>query len=366
MRKSTVPLALGLCMIVGGTLLPLAAYVATDLMPRKYTSACTIEVKDTSSIPDPHFVAKQVQILQSTAVLLPVIDQLKLVEKWSAGLPAPMTGDQAYDRVVSMVRAPPGVQQVRDTDMITIPATSTDRQEAADIANAIARVYVQIRKDDLNQRINNSLQELNMEVEKLREDVRKAKDELNKIRSRDIRTDPNPESLESDDMEAERELIDKEQKLNEAKQKVEQLKTQLDNAADPEKKDLQAQLSAAQGDLENEQKLYDAANAKVQQNRSASEAEYTKAKENYINAKRLLDAAETKLQVDRTELQIELMPAKIWDRAEPAPGASSPNVFFCVAVSACIGFFFAVCGMILFIIGLRLKAGEAAVSTGNE
>ena len=395
-------------------LVVVTAYVTTYFLPRKYTSTVTLEVKsDTkplivtggvenySASVDPHFVSDQLHILQSKGILYPVIDELGLLDKWSAGMPQKLTREEAYNMLVGMIR---GITEVRNTDMLIIPVTSIDRQEAADIANTIAVIYQKRRRDDLEQQISNALSELNAEVEKQRAKVEQAEAEVTRIRLRDNIIDPNPDTMEEGDMEAERNLQAEETKLNDAKQRVNELKTQitkiatmspgdlmsalpmlniqdntvseilpkyqaassdkanlfegglgenhpriksldaqmavwkkqLDDAIASDKSTLQTRLDIAQNYQTNEQSVFDAAKELVQSVKNKS-GEYFNAKENYINAKKLLDLTEQKYETESMELHIELVPAKIWDRAEPSRAPSSPNVTAYLVIAFIVG-----------------------------
>ncbi len=224
------------------------------------------------------------------------------------------------------------------------------------------------------------------------------------IRNRDHIIDPNPDSMEVGDMEAERDLVTEDQKLSEIKQAAEQQKTtldkinsmsteqiqsaaemfgimdptlteilpkykeastdrdsllnqglgpnhpkiksldaeiadwkkQLDDATDSIKQNLKSKYDIAEGVLAGEQKVHEAAEKRVQDVRNQG-TDYINAKLSYINAKHLLDAAEAKLQSDRMELNIELVPAKIWDKAEVAGNYSSPNVPAYLAIAIIVG-----------------------------
>lgn len=210
MRKSTIPIVLGTFLILCQALLPAAAWIASCFMPREYTSQATIEVKPNQKMlimfgadqypdrVDPNFIADQIQILQSTGILFPVIDKFSLADKWSAGLPAKLSKDEAYQKLLKMLR----VSRIKDTALITIATTSRDRQEAADIANAIADIYQNRRLDDLQQQIGNALSELGVEVDLQRKKVKKAEEELQKIRQRDNVNDPNPDVVKTGDADA--------------------------------------------------------------------------------------------------------------------------------------------------------------------
>jgi succinoglycan biosynthesis transport protein ExoP len=65
--------------------------------------------------------------------------------------------------------------------------------------------------------------------------------------------------------------------------------------------------------------------------------EYITAKENYINAKKLLDSAEQRLETETMQLKITVVPAEIWDRAEPAKYPSSPNVTAYLVIAFIVG-----------------------------
>lgn len=394
-------------------LVVVTAYVTTYFLPRKYTSQVTIEVRSNQKLlkifgqdnypdsVDPHFVADQLKILQSTGILYPVIDELGLVNKWSAGLPSPLTKQGAYDQLLGMMH---GIQEVRNTDMIIIPVTSTDKQEAADIANTIAVIYQKRRKDDLEEQITNALSELNVEVDKQTEKVEKAEQEVTRIRIRDGIIDNNPDIAEPSASPQEREVLAKETDWNTANSRTEELKSQLDkingmsndqllssltifgivdstvqelypkyndavsararlieeglgvnhpqvkaldsdasiwkkqldNEVDSIKQNLQSRYEVAQQDEATAKKAYDDAKAEEQLWKTKSQ-EYMNAKLDYINAKKLLENAQDKYERDRMDLNIELVPAEIWDRAEPAQRPSSPNVTAYLVIAFIVG-----------------------------
>ena len=304
MRKSTILTTLGTLFIVGGLALPFIAYVAAYFIPRKYTSQVTIEVKGEkataspsapesfSGSPDPRFVADQIQTLSGSKVLLPVIDEMKLADKWSAGLSVKLTRDQVYDHLAKMVK----VSEVRNTAMIAIAVTSTDRQEAADIANTIAITYQKMRNADIDQSVNNALQELQVEVDKQRQKADAAAKEVKEIRLRDNLTE-----------------------------------------ADTEPDDLH-----------------------LGRDSKPLPADYIAAERAYINARAFYLGAAQKLASDREDMNTELDPVKIWHRAEPASRPSSPNVVLYMLVSVATGLFFALCGAGLLVSGRQAARGELA------
>ncbi len=199
-------------------LVVVTAYITTYFLPRGYTSRVTIEVKsnenhlkifngnDGFGTVDTHFVADQFQILQSKAILYPVIDELGLIDKWAVGMPAgSLTKEEAYDKLLGMMR---NLREVRNTDMLIIEVSSTDKQEAADIANTIAVIYQKKRRDDQLELIDGGLRELKDQVDKQQSKVDAASASLTAIRIHDKINDPNPDTIESTgDMEPERNLL---------------------------------------------------------------------------------------------------------------------------------------------------------------
>ena len=189
--KSTKLIALGVCLVLCFFLFPVVAYVACYFLPREYPSRVTIEVKTANandtvgfhSYPDPS------QIFLSKTILYPVIDELGLQNKWSAGLPEKLSKEEAYNKLLKMVHK---IKEVQNTDMIVLEVGSADKQEAADIANTIAAIYVKIRREDQDAIMTQGLSELKGDVDKQRQKVKDAEDEVTRIRLRDNITDPLP------------------------------------------------------------------------------------------------------------------------------------------------------------------------------
>lgn len=127
-----------------------ATVAVTFIMPEAYSSTARIKVEqDTASTPgvsagyDPHFLQKTFEIIQSQVVLGPVIEKLKLNEKWGKkynnGV-ALKTAD-----ILQLLQQRLALQPVRNTELINVTVYSEDRNEAAQIANAVAESYQQYR-----------------------------------------------------------------------------------------------------------------------------------------------------------------------------------------------------------------------------
>jgi uncharacterized protein involved in exopolysaccharide biosynthesis len=206
MRKSKKLIRLVICMSLCGTLVPLATWVVCHYLPRKYTSAASIPIKsepdpsaalnaglvwNSPDSTDPRFIADQANFIRSRTILYPVIRELKLIDKWSAGLPTKLSNEEAYRKLAKMTT----VTRKGDTAFVNVAVTSTDSQEAADIANTIIVIYQKGRKHQLVQQITNALSELFAQVDKRQQIVDAAKAALETIRARDNVRDPNPGDL---------------------------------------------------------------------------------------------------------------------------------------------------------------------------
>jgi capsular polysaccharide biosynthesis protein/biopolymer transport protein ExbD len=123
-------------MIPLGTLLGLvAAAVVTYVMPKRYETQATVEVKaPEGSTVTPAFFGNQFEAMKSRALLKDVSQELELPNKW-------MTDEETVIRILKGIVS---AQNLRDTDLITLKVRHTNREEAADIANAVLRRYQRI------------------------------------------------------------------------------------------------------------------------------------------------------------------------------------------------------------------------------
>jgi len=152
----------------------ITAGVTVYFLPREYFSKATIEVKpdDTSlkvfgelgtgynTVSDPRLAPTQLKIIQEKGILYPVIDQLGLTTRWANGGP-PLQREQAFSKLLGMLVLNP----IRQTDLIEIGVWSTDKEEAAEIANSIAVVYQDRRKEEQNLTLDTGLKRLKDDVD---------------------------------------------------------------------------------------------------------------------------------------------------------------------------------------------------------
>ena len=95
---------------------------------------------------DPFFLQTEFKVIQSASVLDQVVTNLNLLEVW--GKKYNSDGTQLKMAVCrDYLRKFISIQEVRGTSLIDIAAYSDDMQEAADIANAVARAYYNFRQE---------------------------------------------------------------------------------------------------------------------------------------------------------------------------------------------------------------------------
>ncbi len=182
----------------------LTAAVVTYFQPREFQSSVFVEVKSTAQnmrifgngdpnlpIHDPTLAPTVYQVIQRTGILYPVIDDLKLQDKWAKGGSRP-SREQAYQRL----RGRLDVDEVRNTDLLQISVLSQDPQEAADIANKIVDVYQSTRVDEEKEIMNRAVTSMNEEVAKQQKKVDDSYTDVAKIRDAEGIVDLNPEGIE--------------------------------------------------------------------------------------------------------------------------------------------------------------------------
>ena len=389
----------------------ITAGLVTYFTPRQYTSTVTMEVQPElsdvkifdrqmeGSFGDPRFAMTQFQIMQRSEILYPVIEELKLQEKWS-GTGQPLPKQAAYGRLLSMLN----LRDVRNTNLIEVSITSTDPQEAADIANTIAMVYQNRRIKDQESLYSKALSQIQDEVQKLERKVEESFSEYNRLAREagifDTEGLENPsvtvtgtEILRSTESEVDRmragvatlrsriENIDK-LKGEELMRALPQLEINdptvskvlplfqdaeaaevrmLNSGLGPKHPDVLAlraqkavfiqQLSDQIGSIRNslrinlrmsesqlqvlEDKLTERRTS--EQSTKALSSDVTEAKNRYVQSKRILESANARYQTALMDLSMPKSAAKIWHKAEPSPYPSKPKVSMNMALGAIVG-----------------------------
>lgn len=227
LRSGIILLAFLLVLITAG--------ITVYFLPREYLSTVTIEVQQDESLKifgpsggmraptDLRFAPTQFQIIRRKEILYPVIENLQLQEKWSVGghrLPK----EVIYTKLLRRL----DMNEVRNTDLIEIGVYDTDAEEAAAIANSIAVVYQDKRREDQTELISRGLKQLEEEVLKQRKKVEDAAALTSKIRNDQSIIDLNPEMMETPETPETRGVVADETKLDEATSDVTLLKAQME------------------------------------------------------------------------------------------------------------------------------------------
>ena len=387
-------------------LVVITAGIATYLTPRQYLSSVTMQVKEDNNnmqifngqsmaSHDPRFSTTQFQIIQHKEILYPVIDSMKLMQKWE--LPSK---DVAYLKLRSMLT----LTEVRNTDLIQISVLDTDRREAADLANTIALEYQKKRIDEQQSWVARSLVQLEDEVNKQRKKTEDLRDQMTEIRLSAKINDLNPENIEDPRQAEENILISDETQVNDMRLKVAALEsknTQLQAMTDDQimrglksfemddptvsqilpqyeasiseearllssgigpnhpsvqslraRKDvfarqLQDQIAVLRktlaSNLEIARKSLEALEVKLneakagQQNAKSNALHYQEAKNEYLKAKRILESAEARYSTEAMQRTMPQSPATIWEKAEVSDYPAKPKVAQNMAIAVAVG-----------------------------
>ena len=407
-------------LVITFLLVMVTAGVTCFFLPRQFYSRVIMEVKSDDntlivfgdngtpfrSQRDPTLQPTQFQIIQSKEILYPVIDNLKLVEAWSAQEGGNMLPkEEIYSTLLKRM----ALNSVRGTDLIEIGAYSTDRVEAANIANMIAVVYQKVRRDDQMQMRDSALAQLREEVASQRKNVEATQIEMQKKRIREGIYDPNPEMMDASQQTNGIVVPDDEKQKNELKTRIGELHIQLEqieklkpgelmtalttlNIQDPTISKILPQFQEANSEEarllhgglgENHprlkalraqkevyaQQLTDAiasvrnslsirlkivesnleeftrkmAATKLDVNTTTTQyQDYINIKTDYLKAKRVLEEAEKRLSTQSVQLKMTVNVAKIWEKAEPSMYPAKPSVIAIMGGALVIGLVFGV------------------------
>jgi polysaccharide biosynthesis transport protein len=390
----------------------ITAAIVSYFQPREYQSSAFIEVKSTAQNPrifstgdpnlpihDPQLAPTVFQVIQRTGILYPVIDELKLQDKWTRDGVRP-NREQAY----AILRSKLDVDEVRNTDLLQISVFDTDPQEAADIANKIVAVYQDTRVDEEKEILNRAVSAMNEEVSKQQKRVDDAATEMAQIREKEHIVDLNPEGTEDTQAPINNLVIKQEAAVNDAETKVATLQSKLEQIEKLKGDDLMRMLATldiqdptvqkvlpnyqdavAQEALllnsgfgENHPKVkaihateqvyaqqlkqqvssirvaleknlrtaeatrdelkrhLDEINAKQLANKDLS-ANYTRAKNTYIKEKLLLDGVRTRAQSQTMELAMPRVAVSVKQVAEPPSYPVRPRVGLNLLLGALVG-----------------------------
>ncbi len=145
----------------------MTASVITYVMPPKYESFATIEVKppertqplgtlagDKGPTMTPQFFGTEFEKIKSRNSLTRVVEKLDLEKKWDMG------SEQALATLKGIVKT----QNIRGTDLISITVRHRKKEDARDVAFEVARAYKAYRTDLEGESLEKTISELNKAV----------------------------------------------------------------------------------------------------------------------------------------------------------------------------------------------------------
>jgi polysaccharide biosynthesis transport protein len=166
--------------------------VAIKFLPKTYTATATLIVN--SDLRDPlagrdfpaemiaSYVSTQIELMTSPIVLLPVIDRLKLTEdkNFTAGFSG--NEDALREFVQKNLALALQVQRGTGGQLLYVAASAKSAAQAADIANAVADVYIEQDRRRLNDPAGERAQRYTEELAELREKATIAQDKVTAFR----------------------------------------------------------------------------------------------------------------------------------------------------------------------------------------
>ncbi|MSU60218.1 MAG: polysaccharide biosynthesis tyrosine autokinase [Pedosphaera sp.] len=149
--RKTVILAVFLLVVITATLV-------TFILPESFSSVCRIKIeRDLTDIDglagsrsigayDPYFIQTEFETIQSEVILGKVIDNLKLNEVWGKkyGTGGPLKNIET----IGLLKGRMDLRPVRSTSLVEIRFYSEDKDEASQLANAIADAYRDHRQSE--------------------------------------------------------------------------------------------------------------------------------------------------------------------------------------------------------------------------
>ncbi|MEO5915229.1 MAG: polysaccharide biosynthesis tyrosine autokinase [Luteolibacter sp.] len=146
----------------------MTAAVITYVMPKKYESEATIEVKPRSSgmslgfgmdrssgaTMTAQFFGTEFEKIKSSNSLSKVVDNLELMNKWGV----------SKENAIRILKGIVNTQNIRGTDLISIRVRHTSKEDARDVTAEVAKAYKDYRSEIENKDSSKALYELNKAV----------------------------------------------------------------------------------------------------------------------------------------------------------------------------------------------------------
>ncbi|MGJ8634773.1 MAG: GumC family protein [Luteolibacter sp.] len=212
----------------------MTAAVITYVMPKKYESAATIEVKPRGQSIDPlngmmggaregmtaNFFGTEFEKIKSRNSLSRVVDSLDLPNKWSTD----------HEGALGVLKGIVNTQNIRGTDLIEIRVRHSSKEDARDITAEVARAYKDYRTELEGKSLEKGINELKRAVREQEDKVEERRKVLTTIsRTKDIAYTGDRALGGATGLEEDRVARFAETKFNEIESEVSELETQIES-----------------------------------------------------------------------------------------------------------------------------------------
>ncbi len=120
-----------------------SAVLVTFLAPDSYLGATHVKIQlDEGVKPDPLSISFEIEKIRSDLLLGKVVDKLKLDQSWPMG---GKTLSITREETLQVLKKSFLIVSIPNTSLLEIRAYSEDPKRAADLANAIAEAYIELR-----------------------------------------------------------------------------------------------------------------------------------------------------------------------------------------------------------------------------
>jgi polysaccharide biosynthesis transport protein len=167
--------------------------IGIQMMPKMYVSQSTVQINRLGRDPlapggelPVSFIPTQMELINSAVVLMPVIDQLHLVN--DPQLTHGFTGTPAavHDAVIASLRDSLTVTAGRGSDLLYIAISYPTAQRAADIANAVTEEYIKQERIRVTKPAGEGLALFSHDVDDLRRKVDDAQQRVTEFRKQHV------------------------------------------------------------------------------------------------------------------------------------------------------------------------------------
>jgi succinoglycan biosynthesis transport protein ExoP len=197
--RKTVILAVFLLVVITAT-------IVTFILPEAFSSMTRIKVeRDVADVPgvggssaasgysyDPYFIQTEFEVIQSEKILDQVIDSLNLNQEWSKkfNLDAPLKTSESRRILKGMLELRP----TRNTSLIEIRVYSDKAEEAAKIANTIAKVYQDHRQEERRRLTQSGINTFAAKLKEADQELKEREKKVDSLRQESGIMDTDPQS----------------------------------------------------------------------------------------------------------------------------------------------------------------------------